>query len=122
MACRATKIAKWLSGDGFTVRAGRDAYARVAADRECAYVRSKPQGRASITATGLCHFGAREYDASITRWLSRDPALLDGEDENAFVYAKNDPINRVDRAGLSDGTAISTVVAKEIEAVLVTLA
>jgi RHS repeat-associated protein len=71
--------------------------------------------------TGLCHFGAREYDASIGRWLSRDPSLLDGGDENAFVYAKSDPVNRADRDGLVDLTIISTEKAEDIQAVLVTL-
>jgi len=43
----------------------------------------------------------RAYGAGIGRWLSRDPK---GEDEgpNLYVYAENDPVNRVDELGLDD--------------------
>lgn len=50
--------------------------------------------------TGLVSFGAREYDATLGRWISRDPALFDGG-MNLFAYAANDPINLVDASGRS---------------------
>jgi RHS repeat-associated protein len=49
--------------------------------------------------TKLCHFGAREYDASVGRWLSKDPILFNGGDTNLYGYTLNDPINRIDPTG-----------------------
>jgi RHS repeat-associated protein len=48
--------------------------------------------------TGLVRFGARDYDASIGRWLSKDPILLDGG-WNLYGYVGNDPVNYVDPSG-----------------------
>lgn len=48
--------------------------------------------------TGLVQFGAREYDAQIGRWLSRDPmGFADGG--NRYAYVDSDPINTVDPFG-----------------------
>lgn len=54
--------------------------------------------------TKLVHFGAREYDPSIGRWLSRDPIGFKGGDTNLYGYVMNDPVNFVDPTGtrLSD--------------------
>ncbi|MCM2350522.1 MAG: RHS repeat-associated core domain-containing protein, partial [Bacteriovoracaceae bacterium] len=49
--------------------------------------------------TKLCRFGARDYDASIGRWLSKDPILFNGEDANLYGYVFNDPINYIDVDG-----------------------
>ncbi|MBS1961334.1 MAG: RHS repeat-associated core domain-containing protein [Bdellovibrionales bacterium] len=49
----------------------------------------------------LCHFGAREYDASTGRWLTKDPILFAGGDTNLYGYVLNDPINSIDSSGLS---------------------
>ena len=49
-------------------------------------------------ATGLVQFGAREYDAGLGRWVSRDPVLFGGG-VNLFAYAANDPVNLVDPNG-----------------------
>lgn len=57
------------------------------------------------TDTGLVRFGAREYDARLGRWLSRDPILFDGGDPNLFGYVLGDPVNWVDPEGL-EGTAV----------------
>jgi hypothetical protein len=46
------------------------------------------------------HFGAREYDASVGRWLSKDPVLFGGGDTNLYGYTLNDPINGLDPSGL----------------------
>ncbi len=51
--------------------------------------------------TKLCHFGAREYDASTGRWLSKDPIGFGGGDTNLYGYVLNDPINLIDSSGLS---------------------
>ncbi len=49
--------------------------------------------------TKLCHFGAREYDASIGRWLTKDPILFAGGDTNLYGYVVQDPINLIDPSG-----------------------
>lgn len=50
--------------------------------------------------TKLCRFGARDYDASIGRWLSKDPILFMGGDTNLYGYVMQDPINLIDPSGL----------------------
>ena len=49
--------------------------------------------------TGLVHFGAREYDPSVGRWVSKDPILFGGKQGNLYVYAGNDPVNLSDPRG-----------------------
>jgi RHS repeat-associated protein len=51
-------------------------------------------------ATALSYFGARYYDASIGRFISRDPlGYIDGP--NQYIYCANNPINLIDPYGLS---------------------
>jgi RHS repeat-associated protein len=50
--------------------------------------------------TGLVRFGARDYDASIGRWVGKDPILFGGRQTNFYVYVGNDPINAIDPSGL----------------------
>jgi RHS repeat-associated protein len=50
--------------------------------------------------TELVRFGARDYDASIGRWVSKDPILFGGGQANLYVYVNNDPINYRDPSGL----------------------
>lgn len=44
----------------------------------------------------------REYDASIGRWLSRDPLFQAESKEglNLYAYVKSDPVNKIDPLGL----------------------
>jgi RHS repeat-associated protein len=49
--------------------------------------------------TGLVHFGARDYDPEIGRWISKDPIRFDGGQANIYVYVGNDPVNRMDPEG-----------------------
>ena len=49
--------------------------------------------------TGLVRFGARDYDPSVGRWISKDPILFDSAQANLYVYVGNDPINRSDPNG-----------------------
>jgi RHS repeat-associated protein len=51
--------------------------------------------------TKLCRFGARDYDSSIGRWLSKDPILFNGDDTNLYGYVFQDPINYIDPEGLA---------------------
>jgi|GEM_PF-731154 len=48
--------------------------------------------------TGLLRFGARDYDPSIGRWLSKDPSLFRGG-FNLYAYSNNDPVNYIDTDG-----------------------
>src|SRR6188768_3895537 len=52
--------------------------------------------------TGFVHFGARDNDPSVGRWISKDPILFGGMQSNLYVYVGNDPINRGDPSGLRD--------------------
>jgi len=53
-------------------------------------------------ATGLVRFGARDYDAEVGRWTSKDPIGFGGGG-SFFVYVGGEPVNRVDIAGESAG-------------------
>ncbi len=48
--------------------------------------------------TGLVRFGARDYDAEVGRWVSKDPILFDGG-LNIYAYSDGDPINKIDPDG-----------------------
>jgi RHS repeat-associated protein len=52
--------------------------------------------------TGLVRFGARDYDPSIGRWVSKDPILFGGGQANLYVYVGDDPVNLIDPFG-TDG-------------------
>ncbi|WP_435847476.1 RHS repeat-associated core domain-containing protein [Streptomyces cyaneofuscatus] len=47
--------------------------------------------------TGLYHFAARYYDPNIGRFTTPDPS---GQEENPYLYAEGDPVNRIDPTGL----------------------
>jgi RHS repeat-associated protein len=51
--------------------------------------------------TKLVRFGARDYDASVGRWTSKDPILFRSGSSNHYAYASNNPVNFTD----ADGTA-----------------
>ena len=48
--------------------------------------------------TGFVHFGARDYDPVVGRWIGKDPTRFRGG-VNLYMYAWNDPVNFVDRTG-----------------------
>ena len=50
--------------------------------------------------TGLTRFGARDYDAQIGRWTSKDPIKFAGGDANLYLYTVNNPVNIIDPYGL----------------------
>ncbi|WP_376767086.1 RHS repeat-associated core domain-containing protein [Streptomyces bohaiensis] len=47
--------------------------------------------------TGLYHLSARYYDPRIGRFTQPDPS---GQEENPYLYAEGDPVNRIDPTGL----------------------
>jgi RHS repeat-associated protein len=51
--------------------------------------------------TGLVRFGARDYDPEVGRWTAKDPILFAGGDTNLFGYVQNNPVNWIDKNGLS---------------------
>ena len=55
--------------------------------------------------TELVHFGAREYDPAVGRWISKDPIRFAGGDTNIFAYVGGDPINWVDPEGCTASAA-----------------
>ncbi len=50
--------------------------------------------------TGLVHFGYREYDPSIGRFITPDPLGLAGGDVDVYGYCADDPVNGADPLGL----------------------
>jgi len=49
--------------------------------------------------TLLVRFGARDYDPTVGRWITKDPIGFAGGDKNLFGYALADPVNHVDHTG-----------------------
>ncbi|MFC8198255.1 RHS repeat-associated core domain-containing protein [Streptomyces sp. NPDC057298] len=45
----------------------------------------------------MYHFQARYYDPNIGRFTQPDPS---GQEENPYLYAEGDPVNRIDPTGL----------------------
>jgi RHS repeat-associated protein len=52
-------------------------------------------------ATGLVRFGARDYDASVGRWTSKDPAIFLGRQSHLYSYVYDSPVNVIDISGLA---------------------
>jgi RHS repeat-associated protein len=57
-------------------------------------------------ATGLVRFGARDYDAEVGRWTSKDPILFSGRDLDLYAYVSNKPVGLIDPTGLLFGGLI----------------
>ena len=49
-------------------------------------------------STQFVRFGARDYDANVGRWTSKDPIRFGGG-MNLYGYAVNDPVNLMDTSG-----------------------
>jgi RHS repeat-associated protein len=60
--------------------------------------------------TGLVRFGARDYDASVGRWTSKDPTRFAGGVSNLYGYALNDPVDAIDSTGQISKEQVCTLV------------
>ncbi len=49
--------------------------------------------------SGLVHFGARDYDPAVGRWLAPDPLYSGGGSGNLYEYVGGDPVDRADPTG-----------------------
>ncbi len=70
--------------------------------------------------TGAIRFGAREYDPTVGRWLSKDSYLFGGADADLYAYLRGDPVNWVDLNGHGPYWAAGTFVACEMWAAATT--
>ncbi len=77
-----------------------DEFGRVTQDTNPGYLPFGFAGGLYDVQTGLVRFGARDYDAEVGRWTSKDPILFNGGDSNLFGYVANDPVNWIDPSGL----------------------
>jgi RHS repeat-associated protein len=50
--------------------------------------------------TGLVRFGARDYDAAVGRWTTKDPIGFNEAETNLYAYTLNNPTNFTDPQGL----------------------
>jgi len=84
--------------------------------------------------TGFVRFGARDYDAVVGRWTTKDPIGFAGGSSNLYQYVEADPMNRRDTHGLQASNPSSaardtsemlfpeeTWIAKKINDILTTL-
>jgi RHS repeat-associated protein len=65
------------------------------------------------SATGLTKFGIRYYDPQFGRWTQATPvggSLQEATKANPYVFADDDPINRVDPSGAVSGPCIATLI------------
>jgi RHS repeat-associated protein len=66
--------------------------------------------------TGYTHLGAREYAPDLGRFLSVDPILKPGDDQqaNGYNYANNNPITLSDPSGMAPCEAFDTSGCKRV--------
>jgi RHS repeat-associated protein len=50
--------------------------------------------------TSLARLGARDYDATLGRWIGKDPLVFVGGSSNMYEYVHSDPVNSIDPDGL----------------------
>jgi RHS repeat-associated protein len=58
------------------------------------------QGGRLDSATGLCHFNARDYSSSLGRWMSEVPLGFISGNLNVYRFVNNNPIAKTDPSGL----------------------
>jgi RHS repeat-associated protein len=88
-------------------RMGYDAWGSVTNDTNPGFQPFGFAGGIYDSDTGFVRFGARDYDASVGRWVSKDPIRFDGG-INIYVYLDDDPINGVDSNGMGKSLSCLT--------------
>ena len=76
-----------------------DPYGRVLTDTAPGFQPFGFAGGLYDAATGLTHFGERDYDADAGRFTAKDPVLFTSGETNLYAYVFGDPINRIDPEG-----------------------
>ncbi len=76
-----------------------DAYGRVLTDTAPGFQPFGFAGGLYDSATGLVHFGERDYDADAGRFTAKDPVLFTSGETNLYAYVFGDPVNRIDPEG-----------------------
>jgi RHS repeat-associated protein len=77
-----------------------DEFGRVLADSAPGFQPFGFAGGLRDLDTGLTRFGARDYDAQVGRWTTKDPLGFAGGLLDLYSYVSNDPIDRKDPSGL----------------------
>jgi len=77
-----------------------DSWGRVLSDSNPGFQPFGFDGGLYESATGLVRFGARDYDAEIGRWASKDPLRFGARGTNIYVFVLSNPINLSDPTGL----------------------
>jgi RHS repeat-associated protein len=109
------------ASDGAIVQRMRhDPWGRIEEDYVAAGLEPMPFGFAGGVFdrdTGLVHFGAREYDPSVGRWVEKDPSDFAGGDTNVYAYVGGRTVDRVDPSGLKPLDRFNTSEEAAIDAV-----
>ena len=94
-------VAVVSTADGSIIeQVSRDEYGAVLSDSLPGYQPFGFAGGLYDADTGLVRFGVRDYDPTIGRWLTKDPArFVFGT--NGYSYAEGDPVNGADPTGLA---------------------
>jgi RHS repeat-associated protein len=76
-----------------------DEFGKVLSDSNPGFVPFGFAGGLYDADTGLTRFGARDYDAEVGRWTTKDPIGFSGGDSNLYGYVLGDPVGLVDPFG-----------------------
>jgi RHS repeat-associated protein len=91
-----------VDSDGDVVRqVAYDSFGNVASATGTVEILFGFTGRDFDIETGLQYNRARYYDATIGRWISRDPIGFAGRDANWYRYVFNNALSLVDQSGLA---------------------
>jgi RHS repeat-associated protein len=98
-----------------------DSFGRVLADTNPGFQPFGFAGGLYDPLTGLVRFGVRDYAAEQGRWTGKDLIGFAGNDSNLYRYVFNDPLNAVDRAGLTSNHVWVGIAAGIFDAMLNTI-
>jgi RHS repeat-associated protein len=87
------------SSGAIAQRMDYDAWGNVIADTNPGFQPFAFAGGLYDPDTRLTRFGARDYDASVGRWTTKDPIRFAGGSANLYAYAADDPVNLIDPTG-----------------------